>query len=489
MDEKTLGVVDLGSNSFHLAIVQEDKGRLVVIDRMKSMVQLAYGLTPDKQIHPDVKEKALTCLAQFGERLAEIDRQNIRVVGTNTLRQLKDKSFIRAAEAALGVPIEIISGREEARLIYLGVIQYVDLHDRLALVIDIGGGSTELVLGDKDKILRSTSLEVGCVRLSKHFFPDEKITKKQVHNASLFLENELLPYNSHVASEACQYFGASGTIKTLREMVEQENLDNGQITVDSLKKLLKILLSLGSVRAIERRFDLSTERARVICGGLLILKTVMEKFNLDVVQPVDTALREGIILDLLGRIHKEDMRDLTIESLVHRFGANLEQAKRVEATSLYMANKLNLRTNLLTDPKRYLGWASLLHEIGLSISYHRHYKHSAYLVEHADLDGFSRTDQKIIATILYNHKRRFNLDDFEYLPDFVVLLTIILRISVLLHRSREPQPMPEFDFSYDNKKISLAFPIGWIDEHPLIQQDLELEQEWLSEFKLKIEWQ
>ncbi|MGL4675812.1 MAG: Ppx/GppA phosphatase family protein, partial [Wohlfahrtiimonas sp.] len=207
------------------------------------------------------------------------------------------------------------------------------------------------------------------------------------------------------------------------------------------------------------------------------------------IQAVDTALREGIILDLLGRIYKEDMRDLTIESLVHRFGANIEQAKRVEATSLYMADKIDLSTELLTDPKRYLSWASLLHEIGLAISYHRHYKHSAYLIEHADLDGFSRTDQKIIAAILYNHKRRFNLDDFEYLPDFVIPLTLILRLSVLLHRSRESQPMPEFDFTYEKKKITLIFPQGWIEEHPLIQQDLELEREWLEEFKLNISWQ
>lgn len=488
MDEKILGVVDLGSNSFHLAIVQEDNGRLVVIDRMKSMVQLAYGLTSDKQILPEVKEKALVCLAQFGERLAEIDRQNIRVVGTNTLRQLKDKSFIHEAESALGVPIEIISGKEEARLIYLGVIQYVDLRDQLALVIDIGGGSTELVLGDKDKIIRSNSLEIGCVRLSRQFFSDDKISKKQVQAASLFLENELLPINKHLTTDACQYFGASGTIKTLREMIEQEDLGDNRITTESLRQLLKILLSLGTVRAIERRFDLSTERARVICAGLLILKAIMIEFNLDIVQPVDTALREGIILDLLGRIHKEDMRDLTIESLVHRFGANLEQAKRVEATSIYMANKIDLLTRQLTEPQRYLSWASLLHEIGLAISYHRHYKHSAYLIEHADLDGFSRTDQKIIATILYNHKRRFNLDDFEYLPDFVIPLTLILRISVLLHRNREPQPMPDFDFTYEKKKITLTFPKNWIETHPLIQQDLEFEREWLKEFNLNIEW-
>ncbi len=488
MDEKILGVVDLGSNSFHLAIVQEDNGRLVVIDRMKSMVQLAYGLTPDKHIHTEVKEKALACLAQFGERLAEIDRQNIRVVGTNTLRQLKDKTFMQEAEAALGVPIEIISGKEEARLIYLGVIQYVDLHDQLALVIDIGGGSTELVLGDKDKIIRSNSLEIGCVRLSKQFFADDKISKKQVQAASLFLENELLPFSAHLTDLPCQYFGASGTIKTLREMIEQEDLGDDGITVSSLQKLLKILLSLATVRAIERRFDLSTERAKVICGGLLILKAIMVKFNLDVLQPVDTALREGIILDLLGRIHKEDMRDLTIESLVHRFGANMEQAKRVETTSLYMVNKIDLSTSQLTSPQRYLSWASLLHEIGLAISYHRHYKHSAYLIEHADLDGFSRTDQKIIAAILYNHKRRFNLDDFEYLPDFVIPLTLILRISVLLHRSRESQPLPEFDFTYHKKNITLTFPEKWMEDHPLIQQDLELEQEWLNEFNFKIEW-
>ncbi|ELV07469.1 exopolyphosphatase [Wohlfahrtiimonas chitiniclastica] len=489
MDEKILGVVDLGSNSFHLAIVQEDNGRLVVIDRMKSMVQLAYGLTPEKLIHPNTREKALTCLAQFGERLAEIDRKNIRVVGTNTLRQLKDPSFMREAEAALGVPIEIISGKEEARLIYLGVIQYVDLHDQLALVIDIGGGSTELVLGDKDKLLRSSSLEVGCVRLAKQFFFDDKISKKQVHAAALYLETELQPLHPHLTSDPCQYFGASGTIRTLREMIEQENLGEEEITATALKKLLKILLSLGTVRAIERRFDLTTERARVICSGLLILKAVMEKFNLEVVQPVDTALREGMVLDLLGRIHKEDMRDLTIESLVHRFGANIEQAKRVEATSLYMVDKIELSAPYLTSPRRYLGWASLLHEIGLAISYHRHYKHSAYLVEHADLDGFSRTDQKILAAILYNHKRRFNPDDFEYLPDFTIPLTLILRISVLLHRSREPQPMPEFDFQYAKKKITLTFPPHWLDEHPLIQQDLQLERDWLKEAGIKIEWE
>lgn len=489
MNERVLGVADLGSNSFHLAVVQEDKGRLVVIDRMKSMVQLAYGLTDDKQIHPEVREKALSCLARFGERLAELDRRNIRVVGTNTLRQLKDKSFLREAEQALGVPIDIISGREEARLIYLGVIQYVDLHSDHALVIDIGGGSTELVLGNKDRIINSISLETGCVRISRQFFPESKFTKKQIQAAILFLENEFLPINSGSIPQPCQYFGASGTIKTLNEMIEQEGFGSENITLDSLRKLLKTLLSLGTVRAIERRFDLSEERARVICGGLLILKTAIKKLNIPFIQPVDTALREGIVLDLLGRIQKEDMRDLTIESFVQRFGANMEQAKRVEITSLYMASKIELTGQHLTTPARYLGWASLLHEIGLSISYHRHYRHSAYLVEHADLDGFSRQDQKMLAAILYNHKRRFNLEDFEYLPDFSVALTLILRISVLLHRSREPQPLPDFDFNYEKNKISLAFPEGWIQAHPLILQDLEIERDWLAQSNIKIEWQ
>ncbi len=484
-----LGVVDLGSNSFHLAIIQEDNGRLVVIDRIKFMVQLAYGLTEDKQILPEFRERALNCLAQFGERLSGLNRKNIRVVGTNTLRLLKDKSFIKEAEARLGTTIDIISGKEEARLIYLGVIQYIDFICDRVLVIDIGGGSTEIILGSKSKIIESASLEIGCVSLSKRFFSDDKISKKNIRAAEFYIEHELLPIHALIKGDLCQVLGASGTIQSLQEMIVQENLSEEYVTYESLVQLLKRFTSLGSAKAIAYRFDVSMERARVICAGLLILKYLLKLLNISQLQAVDTALREGVLLDLLGRIHKEDMRDLTIESLVHRFGANLDHAKRVETTALYMANKIILEDNLATAPLRYLTWASLLHEIGLSISYHRYYRHSAYLVEHADLDGFSRQDQKILARILYNHKRTINLDDFEYLPPFALILSLILRFSVLLHRSREPFPLPEFDFSYEKQTLKFKFPHGWLDAHPLVHQDFIEETRWLKEADFKIHWE
>ncbi|GBU10358.1 exopolyphosphatase [Gammaproteobacteria bacterium] len=488
-EKRLLAAVDLGSNSFHLAVMQEDNGRLLVVDKVREMVQLAFGLDDDKNLDPDVCARALECLSRFGERIKGVPKDSLRIVGTNTLRNLKNSQyFLSEAQKCLGAPIDVISGREEARLIYLGVSQNIESTENELLVMDIGGGSTEFIVGKGTSVRFAESLEMGCVHFSKLFFADG-INKGQIKKAKLQAEYEIQPYIWRLAGNFRQITGASGSIKTILSLLLREEFETDLITLEGMEKLLAKMLDLKNPKAIAKYFDLEAERAQVITGGLVILMQAFESLGFESMKVADTGMREGIVLDLLGRNDTEDMRDRTISSLLVRFAADESHAKRVAGTSLILADLVKDSWNIGAKPIRFLNWAAHLHEIGLAVSHSQYHRHGAYLVANADLDGLSQQDQQIIAAIIRHHRRKIHLEAYEYLPCFTLSLTILLRLSVILHRSRADGPPGIIKISAANAHLKLIFKEGWLENRKLLVADLKNEARYLEQVDFDLSWE
>ena len=473
---RQLAALDLGSNSFHLIVAQEAGGRVQVVDKIKEMVRLAEGLDDDGRLSESVTERAMDCLHRFGQRLRHLHRDNVRVVGTNTLRKASDASaFIVQAEAALGYPVEIISGREEARLIYLGVSHALEDNHERRLVIDIGGGSTELILGRRFQPEIMESLDVGCVGLSKRFFKDGCVTKRSFQNAVNHVKQELEPIQEQYRSSGWDtVIGASGTILSLRDVLE----DPSGVTSKDLKTVVNKVIAAGAIDKLDLP-GLADERRPVFAGGLAVLTAVIGTLGIKLIQPSQGALREGLMQDLLGRVQHHDIRETTVTDLITRYHIDRAHANRVRDTALSLLAQVAVAWRLQESAdKLLLGWAADLHEIGMDIAHNQYHRHGGYLLANMDMPGFSRLDQNQLASIVRAHRRKFPINGpgFDALNDKrIVRLTTLLRIAVVLHRSRVPEPLPHVGASVKNGRISLSIPKKWLVKHPLTKLDLDEE--------------
>jgi exopolyphosphatase/guanosine-5'-triphosphate,3'-diphosphate pyrophosphatase len=490
--QEAIASVDLGSNSFHLIVVRAQEGNLQVIDKLREMVRLGEGLTPDKHLDPTVAERALACLERFGQRLRTLPRSNVRAVGTNTMRQLAlSDDFLGRAERALGHEIEVIAGREEARLIYLGVAHGLAAGDERRLVVDIGGGSTELIIGEGFTPELRESLHMGCVSISRNYFRQGQITAKAMRQAELACEVELQPVGGQFREGGWQRaVGSSGTIKAIREVVIQEGWSEAGITLESLERLTRALVDAGSIDRLELK-GLTDERKPVFPGGVAVLLAVFRSIGIRQMQVSDEALREGLIYDMLGRSRHEDVRERTIKHLSNRYNIDEAQAQRVDRTAQALLNQ-SLKSWNLADPEFawMLSWAAQIHEIGLAVSHSGFHKHGAYLIENSDLSGFSRQEQRLLAALVRGHRRKFPSAAFEALASDQVVaakqLCILLRLAVLLHRARSATLKPSCLLEALDNRLNLEFPAGWLENHPLTQAELEQEAENLrqAEFEL-----
>jgi len=482
----TLAAVDLGSNSFHLLVARMDGGTLQVIDRYKESVRLGEGLTIDKYLHPDVAARALSCLERMGQRLRGMVATNVRAVGTNTLRQVRPESgFTGRAELALGHPIEIIAGREEARLIYLGVAHGLAIGDEKRLVVDIGGGSTEVIVGQGFRPLLRESLHMGCVSMSQRFFANDKITAKAMDRAELYGALEVRPVRELFRRSGWETAtGASGTIKAIAAVVTAEGWSEDGISFDSLTRLRDALVEFGKIANIELK-GLSEERRPVFAGGVAVLRSLFQNLAITHMRVSDEALREGLIYEMVGRTHHEDVRERTAATLCRRFDVDPEHAGRVHETALNLLEQLRDAWELCDlNHDNVLGWAADLHEIGIAVAHSQYQKHGAYLLQHADMSGFTRQEQDVLSALVLGHRRKFPLETFQALPSGVQpsarRLCLLLRLAVLMHRGRSSQLKPEPVLAGDGDKLVLRFPEGWLDEHPLSRLELEEEAERLS---------
>ncbi|MFT4580660.1 MAG: exopolyphosphatase/guanosine-5'-triphosphate,3'-diphosphate pyrophosphatase [Gammaproteobacteria bacterium] len=489
----TIAAVDLGSNSFHLVVAETSNGRFKIIDRMRTMVRLAAGLTSDNQIDDEALLRAIKCLQQFGERLRDLESNNVRIVGTNTLRIARNgPAFQAQAEAAVGYPIDVISGREEARLIYLGVSHGLEDESDLRLVIDIGGGSTELILGRHFDPIIMESLHMGCVAMSAAHFSDGKITDSRLKLAEIRAKQELEPLEATYREKGWQsVIGASGTNVAIRDVVIANGWSKDGITASSLLQLRSSLVSAGHVDKLNLP-GLSEERRAVFPGGVAILLGIFQTLGIEHMRVSSSALREGLLYDLQGRIQHEDVREKTIESLVDRYSTDRAQSHRVFGTAKDLWLQVNSLWNISgTDLEQLLRWASALHEIGSAIAHSQYHKHGSYLLTHLDMPGFSRGEQRTLAVLVRGHRRKFPVAEFQTLADAsrdkIEKLSVLLRLAVVLHRRRREAQLPSIQIRVEEDKIRLRFPDEWLGQHQLTVADLEQEADYLktSRFRLK----
>jgi exopolyphosphatase/guanosine-5'-triphosphate,3'-diphosphate pyrophosphatase len=482
-----LAAVDLGSNSFHMVVARYSHGQLVILDRLREMVRLAAGLGDSGRLDDAATERALRCLERFGQRLRAVRADSVRVVGTNALRHAKRKRwFLEHARAALGHPIEIISGLEEARLIYSGVAHTSPMSPDKRLVIDIGGGSTEVVIGEGFNPLLLESLSVGCVGLSANFFDDGRISAKRLERARTAVRLELEPVQEAYRKMGwLNAFGSSGTVRVIGDTLRAINPESPHITLENLNGLAERVVAAGHVDELDLP-EVDAERAPVFPAGLAILLEVVENFGIDRVRVAEGAMREGLLYDLMGRFTDEDARVRSVRAMEKRYHIDETQANRVEATAVGLLEQIESDWGL-EDPlaESVLRWAARLHETGLDIAHSKYHRHSAYLLEHADMPGFPREEQLLLAALVGGHRRQLSFESLEdLLPPWDRLaefLIVLLRLAVLLHRGRSPQPLPAVSLTVKSRNITLELPQRWIKEHPLTLEDLEQERAYLKD--------
>ena len=485
--------IDLGSNSFHMIVAREEEGHLQVRDRLREMVRLAAGLDPQGNLDGAARQRALDCLRRFGQRLSGFPEGSVRAVGTNTLRKAKSRGFLEEAEEALGHPIEVIAGVEEARLIYLGVAHGLPGSDANRLVVDIGGGSTELILGRHFEPLELESLYMGCVSYSQRFFPGGAISEKSMRDAVIAARLELQGIENDYREIGWeQAVGASGTVKAVGEVVRAMGWTDDGITLESLRLLAAEVVKVDHIDKLKLN-GLKEERLPVFPGGVAVLLAIFEGLPIGKMQVSDWALREGLLYDLIGRVRHEDVRERTINALCEAYRVDRRQAERVERTSAQALARIAGDWNLLGEETEHLLlWAARLHEIGLAIAHSSHHKHGAYLLENSDMPGFSSSEQKLLAILVRGHRRKFPTTLVKELSKLqaqrLQRLCILLRLAVLLHRSHSDTSQPELRLHAENKTLNVQFPEGWLAEHPLTEADLEQEAAYLQAAKFQLKF-
>lgn len=482
----TIAAVDLGSNSFHLIVANLHHGQLVVVDRLRESIRLGAGLDAGKMLTEPAQAEALACLDRFGQRLRNLPRGSVRAVGTNTLRQARNaKQFLSRAQSVLGHPIEVIAGREEARLIYLGVAHGLEARDENRLVVDIGGGSTEAIAGKGFDIFHRESLHVGCVSLTRRFFKDGRIRKKRLRAAELEAELALQPVG-HAFRRAPRdrAIGCSGTVKSIRTICQQQGWCDQGITRSAMERLREYLYGVSHFDELDLR-GLAEDRRSIFVGGAIVLWAVFDQLDIELMEVSDLALREGVLYDLIGRIQHSDVRDRSIESMARRWTVDIEHADRVDRAAVAFHERLAPDWALDHDEHlKMLRWAARIHEIGLLISHGQYHKHGAYVASNADLAGFSRNEQQVLATLIRGHRRKFPAGAFQQLAEgsltAATRLCVLLRLAVLMQRGREDTLPADFDLHADGNRVVFRLPAAWVASHPLTWADLEQEQRYLQ---------
>ncbi|MFW1678065.1 exopolyphosphatase [Pontibacter sp. JAM-7] len=492
-DSQLLAAIDLGSNSFHMVVAQLTQGEIRPLDILSEKVQLAAGIDSNKKLLDDAWQRGLDCLGRFAQRISELPSDNIRAVGTNALREAKNsQAFIEAAEKVIGASLEIISGREEARLIYLGVAHSLSDDHGPRLVVDIGGGSTEFIIGERFEPKLTESLHIGCVSYSQYFFQEGAISPEGFRRAYTTACRELLAiraaYQQHGWSSSV---GASGTIKAIRNVCKNFGWCEDSLTVEALHTLRDQILKANHYEKLEMP-GLKAERLHLLPAGCAILCAIFDTLEITSMEFSDGALREGVLYDMVGRLQHEDVRDRTINALMQRYHVDSEQAERVEQTALIAWGQVKNDWGLSAEHYDILSWAARTHEIGLTIAHSQHHKHSAYLLNNSDLPGFTNQSQLQLATLVRGHRRKFPKEEFKTLPDRLqepfTRLCVLLRLAVVLNRSRTKDRLPGIEFQADGKKLGLKFPEGWLEHHPLTHAELEQEAEYLSAAHIKLKF-
>ena len=487
-----VAAVDLGSNSFRMLVAQVVKTpsgtQLRPIDTLRESVRLAAGLTDSKLLGNDAYQRGISAIHRFGERIRGFDPSRVRAVATNTLRVAKNASnFVRDAEEALGFPIEVIAGVEEARLIYIGAAHEVSAVQGNRLVVDIGGGSTELIIGKGYEPKLMESLYIGCVSHSLRFFPKGNIDAHAFKEAELAARREIQVISgAYLKSGWKQVIGSSGTARALADLIAENNFNchvdegltmgrvngaSGLITRDGLRAMKKHLLKYDHISQVEL-VGLRDDRRAVWPGGLAIMIAVFDELGIESMEVTDAALRVGVLYDLLGRSQHDDMRFVTVEQFMQRYAVDRDQAKRVgHYAAEFLAQLPKPDSESRSDNIALLQWAANLHEIGLSISHNGYHKHSAYIAGNADMPGFSKNDQARLAALLIGHTGKLGkLANNPSFKDWRMLFC--LRLAQALCRGRSDANLPKVKVSEHDGSYLVSLSKDWAREHPLTEFSL-----------------
>ena len=485
-----IAAVDLGSNSFRLQVARVEDDHIYPLDSLKETVRLAAGLNDDKSLSEDAQERALTSLKRFGERLRGMPVDSVRAVGTNTLRVAKDSdAFLRKAQKALGFPIEVVAGQEEARLIYLGVAHGLPLKRDRRLVVDIGGGSTECIIGRGFQPVRMESLYMGCVGFSQRYFGDGKLSAKAFKEAETAAATELETIvHDFTPDEWKDAIGSSGTARAIAEVLEAAHPSSSGITPMGMAWIKDKLISTGDLRKLDLP-GLREDRKPVFAGGFAIMSAVFRQLRIEAMHTTECGLRDGVLWDMLGRIQHRDVRDTTVKQFMRRYHADHPQAMRVEKLSANLFKQLAAQHS---DPQHVypdLAWAARLHEIGVSISYPNYHKHSAYILSNADMPGFSKMEQALLARWVLGCRGSLTkvaplIDSAEHwLP------LLALRLAVLLQRGRMVTRLGEVRLDYSGKEFVLGIDAGWLERNPLTAGAVEAEVRVWKSVNLRLEFE
>jgi len=475
-DGSVLAALDLGSNSFHLIIARLEHGEIRPIHTLAEKVQLGAGLE-GRQLSEEAMERGLACLERFAQLLQSVEPSRIRVVGTHTLRRAKNRrSFTDPAEKILGVPIDVVYGREEARLVYLGVAHSLADDEASRLVVDIGGGSTEFIVGQRFEPIRLESLQLGCVSYAKTFFPDGEISKKAFaaayESAMVEISHIRKQYSAKHWEEAV---GSSGTFQAIETLISLEGWRESGIDEKSLDKLRKRLLKHDHADDINYE-GLSDKRRQVIMAGIAIAMAVFHELRIDTMRISSGALREGLIYDLVGRLQHEDVRERSITALVARYSTDTVEAELVAERTAWLAKAVAETWDLTPTDIELLTWAGACHAIGTAISAKHYNRHSAYLLENCDLPGFSQGEQELLAILVRGQRGKLDNKLMDALPEpgrkKTALMMVLLRLAVVLKWVESVEDLDECSIAVEETTLRLSFPDDWYEGHPLTTSEL-----------------
>lgn len=475
--------IDLGSNSFHMLIARKVAGGIQTLTRIKRKVRLAAGLDHNNMLSDEAMQRGWQCLRLFSEHLRDIPTAQVRIAATATLRLASNaQQFVRTAEDILAFPINIISGEEEARLIYQGVSYTTGGADQ-RLVVDIGGGSTEIAAGKNIKPEILHSFPMGCVTWLERYFVDNKLSLENFTQAEQAAHELLKPRVDHFRRYGWQIcVGASGTVQALQDIMLAQGMDE-HITLDKLKSLRQRAIECGDLDILEID-GLTIDRALVFPSGLAILIAIFEALQIETMTLSGGALREGLIYSMLGFSVEQDICQRTISNIQQRYLLDAEQAQRVNQLAQNFAAQLATPWLLDLYCRKLLKWACQLHEIGLSVNFKLANQHAAYLIRHLELPGVTPSQQKLLAILLLNQSGPIDINAFNQqnaIPaDRAHYLCRILRLAIIFHRRRSHKPLSAFHLRAENEGLSLILPHGWLAAHPLRADCLRQEKLWQS---------
>ncbi|MDR0247598.1 MAG: Ppx/GppA family phosphatase [Burkholderiales bacterium] len=474
----TLAVVDLGSNSFRLELGEMRGHQIRVLETLREMLRFGGGLDKKNRITAAARRRALMCLARFGERLRDFDPSHVRAVATNTFRiAMNVDDFLPEAEMTLGFPIEVITGCEEARLIFLGTSYCLPRSSAQRLIMDIGGGSTEFIIGQGRQPQKLESLKLGCVNMSKRFFSKGRLSAVNFKKAETYARAEIEPiaraFDRKYWREA---FASSGTALALTEILEANGFSPDGITLDGLTALRKKMIA-GKTLGNLKLAALKPERAPVLAGGLAIMRAAMTELRIPRIAPVGGAMRLGVLYELLGRYHDHDSRDATVDLLLEDYQLDRPHVRRIAALALELFRQLHPKAD--AADAQILQWAALLHGIGASISPIGYHKHSAYVLLHRDMPGFSSAEQKRLAVLALACRGSLGKVT-QYLQETTLRTQILaLRLSLLFYRARRPIDVPAIQLRMRGKTLHYHLNARWLAAHPLTEYLIDKERrEW-----------